>query len=164
MSGEIWKLETTISVWVWFSKTLKRKITNQSTRQILSNMNNESMCILFWGCRHFFLLPLYWNCKFVYHIWAWVLLCLNSTSSSRAFALQSLGGCNRCQMINMTSSSGEVHRSNEPLATLASYRRVKVSQLPYVPIFAVLIVHHFHFCNFVVTGENMFRHTIKIRK
>ncbi|XP_022865528.1 molybdenum cofactor sulfurase isoform X2 [Olea europaea var. sylvestris] len=37
----------------------------------------------------------------------------------------SLGGCNRCQMINMTSSSGEVHRSNEPLATLASYRRVK---------------------------------------
>lgn len=37
----------------------------------------------------------------------------------------SLGGCNRCQMINLNSSSGVVHRSNEPLATLASYRRVK---------------------------------------
>ncbi|KAL2495750.1 Molybdenum cofactor sulfurase [Forsythia ovata] len=37
----------------------------------------------------------------------------------------SLGGCNRCQMINMTSRSGEVQRSNEPLATLASYKRVK---------------------------------------
>ncbi|XP_057765284.1 molybdenum cofactor sulfurase [Salvia miltiorrhiza] len=38
---------------------------------------------------------------------------------------KSLGGCNRCQMINMTSADGTVQRSNEPLATLASYRRLK---------------------------------------
>ncbi|XP_073269138.1 uncharacterized protein [Primulina huaijiensis] len=39
--------------------------------------------------------------------------------------IQSLGGCNRCQMINMTAKDGTVHRSNEPLATIASYRRIK---------------------------------------
>ncbi|KAL1556065.1 Molybdenum cofactor sulfurase [Salvia divinorum] len=38
---------------------------------------------------------------------------------------KSLGGCNRCHMINMTSTAGTVQRSNEPLATLASYRRLK---------------------------------------
>ncbi|KAK4439592.1 Molybdenum cofactor sulfurase [Sesamum alatum] len=37
----------------------------------------------------------------------------------------SLGGCNRCQMINTTFTGGTVQRSNEPLATLASYRRLK---------------------------------------
>ncbi|KAK4398729.1 Molybdenum cofactor sulfurase [Sesamum angolense] len=37
----------------------------------------------------------------------------------------SVGGCNRCQMINMTFTAGTVQRSNEPLATLASYRRLK---------------------------------------
>ncbi|XP_050223530.1 molybdenum cofactor sulfurase isoform X2 [Mercurialis annua] len=37
----------------------------------------------------------------------------------------SLGGCNRCQMINLVNQSGQVQRSNEPLATLAAYRRVK---------------------------------------
>ncbi|XP_023756038.1 molybdenum cofactor sulfurase isoform X2 [Lactuca sativa] len=37
----------------------------------------------------------------------------------------SLGGCNRCQMINLNYEGGEVKRSNEPLATLASYRREK---------------------------------------
>ncbi|KAK6162113.1 hypothetical protein DH2020_001954 [Rehmannia glutinosa] len=37
----------------------------------------------------------------------------------------SLGGCNRCQMINPTFTAGTVQRSNEPLATLASYRRLK---------------------------------------
>ncbi|KAG8653142.1 molybdenum cofactor sulfurase isoform X2 [Manihot esculenta] len=37
----------------------------------------------------------------------------------------SLGGCNRCQMINIVHGSGQVQRSNEPLATLATYRRVK---------------------------------------
>ncbi|XP_011095699.1 molybdenum cofactor sulfurase isoform X2 [Sesamum indicum] len=37
----------------------------------------------------------------------------------------SLGGCNRCQMINMAFTAGTVQRSNEPLATLASYRRLK---------------------------------------
>ncbi|KAF2317666.1 hypothetical protein GH714_039504 [Hevea brasiliensis] len=37
----------------------------------------------------------------------------------------SLGGCNRCQMINFVHRSGQVQRSNEPLATLATYRRVK---------------------------------------
>lgn len=37
----------------------------------------------------------------------------------------SLGGCNRCQMINLNFQDGKVQRSNEPLATLASYRRVK---------------------------------------
>ncbi|KAL0443167.1 UNVERIFIED_CONTAM: Molybdenum cofactor sulfurase [Sesamum latifolium] len=37
----------------------------------------------------------------------------------------SLGGCNRCQMINMTFTAETVQRSNEPLATLASYRRLK---------------------------------------
>ncbi|KAK4493014.1 hypothetical protein RD792_000013 [Penstemon davidsonii] len=37
----------------------------------------------------------------------------------------SMGGCNRCQMINMTSKAGNVQKSNEPLSTLASYRRLK---------------------------------------
>lgn len=37
----------------------------------------------------------------------------------------SLGGCNRCQMINFTYKDGRVQKSNEPLATLASYRRLK---------------------------------------
>ncbi|KAK7317272.1 hypothetical protein RJT34_01353 [Clitoria ternatea] len=37
----------------------------------------------------------------------------------------SLGGCNRCQMINLTLNAGQVQKSNEPLATLASYRRIK---------------------------------------
>ncbi|XP_068479861.1 molybdenum cofactor sulfurase isoform X2 [Phaseolus vulgaris] len=37
----------------------------------------------------------------------------------------SLGGCNRCQLINLTLNSGQVQKSNEPLTTLASYRRVK---------------------------------------
>ncbi|KAK1278935.1 Molybdenum cofactor sulfurase [Acorus gramineus] len=38
----------------------------------------------------------------------------------------SLGGCNRCEMINLDFQSGEVRKSKEPLATLASFRRVKV--------------------------------------
>ncbi|XP_057461598.1 molybdenum cofactor sulfurase isoform X2 [Actinidia eriantha] len=37
----------------------------------------------------------------------------------------SLGGCNRCQMINLNPQEGEMRKSREPLATLASYRRVK---------------------------------------
>ncbi|GMY33370.1 molybdenum cofactor sulfurase isoform X2, partial [Fagus crenata] len=37
----------------------------------------------------------------------------------------SIGGCNRCQMINVVHKAGGVQKSNEPLATLASYRRVK---------------------------------------
>ncbi|KAL6562442.1 Molybdenum cofactor sulfurase [Orobanche gracilis] len=37
----------------------------------------------------------------------------------------STGGCNRCHMINTTFKGGNVQRSNEPLATLASYRRSK---------------------------------------
>ncbi|KAI5332642.1 hypothetical protein L3X38_022771 [Prunus dulcis] len=38
----------------------------------------------------------------------------------------SLGGCNRCQMINIVhDEAGLLQRSNEPLATLASYRRMK---------------------------------------
>ncbi|KAL6603139.1 hypothetical protein ACP70R_043500 [Stipagrostis hirtigluma subsp. patula] len=37
----------------------------------------------------------------------------------------SLGGCNRCQMINLYQNSGQVVKSKEPLATLASYRRQK---------------------------------------
>lgn len=37
----------------------------------------------------------------------------------------SLGGCNRCQMINIDQESGEAQKSKEPLATLASYRRVQ---------------------------------------
>ncbi|KAM3732066.1 hypothetical protein ACB098_11G032800 [Castanea mollissima] len=37
----------------------------------------------------------------------------------------SLGGCNRCQMINIVHTAGGVQKSNEPLATLASYRRSK---------------------------------------
>ncbi|KAK1284812.1 Molybdenum cofactor sulfurase [Acorus calamus] len=37
----------------------------------------------------------------------------------------SLGGCNRCEMINLDFQSGEVRKSKEPLATLASFRRVK---------------------------------------
>lgn len=37
----------------------------------------------------------------------------------------SLGGCNRCQMININPEAGEVQRFSEPLATLAGYRRAK---------------------------------------
>lgn len=37
----------------------------------------------------------------------------------------SLGGCNRCQMINLDNQAGQVQKSTEPLATLASYRRIK---------------------------------------
>ncbi|XP_052180112.1 molybdenum cofactor sulfurase [Diospyros lotus] len=37
----------------------------------------------------------------------------------------SLGGCNRCEMINLNPEGEEVQRAREPLATLASYRRVK---------------------------------------
>ncbi|XP_059284298.1 molybdenum cofactor sulfurase isoform X1 [Lycium ferocissimum] len=37
----------------------------------------------------------------------------------------SLGGCNRCQMININPEAGEVQRLSEPLATLAGYRRAK---------------------------------------
>ncbi|KAL5199302.1 hypothetical protein ABZP36_020505 [Zizania latifolia] len=37
----------------------------------------------------------------------------------------SMGGCNRCQMINLYQNSGQVLKSKEPLATLASYRRKK---------------------------------------
>ncbi|XP_043688948.1 molybdenum cofactor sulfurase isoform X2 [Telopea speciosissima] len=37
----------------------------------------------------------------------------------------SLGGCNRCQMINLDPQTGKVHKAKEPLATLASFRRVK---------------------------------------
>lgn len=37
----------------------------------------------------------------------------------------SLGGCNRCQMININAEAGEVQRFSEPLATLAGYRRAK---------------------------------------
>lgn len=39
--------------------------------------------------------------------------------------MQSMGGCNRCQMINLHQDSGQVLKSKEPLATLASYRRKK---------------------------------------
>ncbi|KAM3214098.1 hypothetical protein ACQJBY_066492 [Aegilops geniculata] len=37
----------------------------------------------------------------------------------------SMGGCNRCQMINLHQNAGQVIKSKEPLATLASYRREK---------------------------------------
>lgn len=37
----------------------------------------------------------------------------------------SLGGCNRCQMINLDQQSGQVRKLKEPLVTLASYRRVQ---------------------------------------
>ncbi|KAG5565008.1 hypothetical protein RHGRI_001024 [Rhododendron griersonianum] len=46
----------------------------------------------------------------------------------------SFGACNRCQMINLNHQEGEVRRSREPLATLASYRRVKGTIL-----FAILL-------------------------
>nr|CAD1834558.1 unnamed protein product [Ananas comosus var. bracteatus] len=35
----------------------------------------------------------------------------------------SLGGCNRCEMINIDQQFGRVRKTKEPLATLASYRR-----------------------------------------
>ncbi|CAL0328717.1 unnamed protein product [Lupinus luteus] len=38
---------------------------------------------------------------------------------------RSIGGCNRCQMINIEQNDGQVQKSKEPLATLASYRRVQ---------------------------------------
>ncbi|KAK3033127.1 hypothetical protein RJ639_036486, partial [Escallonia herrerae] len=50
---------------------------------------------------------------------------IHSQSYLYSSFLQSLGGCNRCQMINMNPQAGVVQRSNEPLATLAAYRRVK---------------------------------------
>ncbi|KAL3734047.1 hypothetical protein ACJRO7_023404 [Eucalyptus globulus] len=37
----------------------------------------------------------------------------------------SLGGCNRCQVINLINEGGRILKSNEPLGTLASYRRAK---------------------------------------
>ncbi|KAG9439484.1 hypothetical protein H6P81_019649 [Aristolochia fimbriata] len=37
----------------------------------------------------------------------------------------SLGGCNRCQMVNVDVQEEQLQRSKEPLATLASYRRVQ---------------------------------------
>lgn len=62
---------------------------------------------------------------------------------------QSLGGCNRCEMINLSNSSDQVHKSKEPLLTLASYRRNKVAHDIYilVPIISgkpiCTIKHHF---------------------
>ncbi|XP_027356558.1 molybdenum cofactor sulfurase isoform X2 [Abrus precatorius] len=47
----------------------------------------------------------------------------------------SLGGCNRCQMINLALNAGQVQKSNEPLATLASYRRVKQGKI----LFGILL-------------------------
>ncbi|XP_024035749.1 molybdenum cofactor sulfurase isoform X4 [Citrus clementina] len=47
----------------------------------------------------------------------------------------SLGGCNRCQMINFTHKDGQVQKSNEPLATLASYRRLKQGKI----LFGILL-------------------------
>lgn len=38
---------------------------------------------------------------------------------------ESLGGCNRCQMINFDHRSEYIQKTSEPLATLASYRRMK---------------------------------------
>ncbi|CAN6689007.1 unnamed protein product [Malus baccata var. baccata] len=37
-----------------------------------------------------------------------------------------LGGCNRCQTINIVHEAGQVQKSKEPLSALATYRRVKV--------------------------------------
>lgn len=37
----------------------------------------------------------------------------------------SLGGCNRCEMINIDQGSGQLLKTREPLRTLASYRRVQ---------------------------------------
>ncbi|GMG99326.1 hypothetical protein Nepgr_001166 [Nepenthes gracilis] len=39
----------------------------------------------------------------------------------------SLGGCSRCQVVNVDHHGGQIQKSNEPLATLASYRRTKQS-------------------------------------
>lgn len=49
----------------------------------------------------------------------WKELCIGEA------CFTSMGGCNRCQMINLHQSSGQVIKSKEPLATLASYRREK---------------------------------------
>ncbi|KAM7251349.1 hypothetical protein ACFE04_023232 [Oxalis oulophora] len=49
---------------------------------------------------------------------------------------KSLGGCNRCQMINFNLQAGLVQKSNEPLVTLASYRRFKGKIL-----FGILLRH-----------------------
>lgn len=46
-----------------------------------------------------------------------------------------LGGCNRCQMINFDPETG-ISSKNEPLATLASYRRIKGKIL-----FGILLMH-----------------------
>jgi hypothetical protein len=39
---------------------------------------------------------------------------------------QVLGGCNRCQMVNIDQATGLRHSQSQPLATLASYRRIEV--------------------------------------
>uniref|UniRef100_A0A0E0LEI6 Molybdenum cofactor sulfurase n=1 Tax=Oryza punctata TaxID=4537 RepID=A0A0E0LEI6_ORYPU len=49
----------------------------------------------------------------------WKKLCIGEA------CFTSMGGCNRCQMINLHQDSGQVLKSKEPLATLASYRRKK---------------------------------------
>lgn len=54
------------------------------------------------------------------------LMCRNCHESNTLASLQVVGGCNRCQMVNIDQSSG-LRESNQPLATLASYRRHKVS-------------------------------------
>ena len=56
------------------------------------------------------------------------------------FLSQSIGGCNRCQMINVVHKAGGVQKTNEPLATLASYRRVKVSQNKLFMSFDTLLI------------------------
>lgn len=57
--------------------------------------------------------------------------------------MQSMGGCNRCQMINLYQSSGQVIKSKEPLATLASYRRKQVGSC------AVLCLAHLCFSDLI---------------
>lgn len=47
-----------------------------------------------------------------------------------------LGGCNRCEMVNIDQKSGISQRSSHPLLTLASYRRFKGKI-----VFGVLLVH-----------------------
>jgi hypothetical protein len=64
--------------------------------------------------------------RIAFYVMACLLIIELLVLFSITFHVQSMGGCNRCQMVNLYQNSGQVVKSKEPLATLASYRRQKV--------------------------------------
>ncbi|XP_044504727.1 molybdenum cofactor sulfurase-like isoform X2 [Mangifera indica] len=67
----------------------------------------------------------------------------------------SLGGCNRCQMINFVREDGQVKRSNEPLATLASYRRVKQGKILFGIFLRYDIVNELDSSSYLEVGQEV---------